>query len=228
MILLCKIQIIQQSKKYLSIAQTNDTSFSFTPYFQSLYIPYHRSNTDDPIEAKKNILKAVFSHNRKTTGHVVIIVNFGLHFNTGDEAVYEQNLKDMLQFYKHIVTEHPKRIIIIIVIFRETTAQHFNTPTGLFDKKLRQDYNVHVRDPTVLLENRLHVFGLKKGPLPIPASNYEKPEGNYYSELNGKLVIPEFNKCEPLITTMEAVEANNWRNRMMYKVLDDIDPVDVL
>ena len=156
-----------------------------------------------------------------TTGSLVILFNFGLFYNDDhpeNRQEYQNDITAVVQQLSLHAENHT-------IFFRETSAQHFRTETGLYDKSIpfgQSDLSAKVR-------GRFEEFMMRKGPFSRERlsstgdhSNTQKYPST--STANDTLyeLIDKFYSCQPL-TSME----HNWRNEILHDVLSQLPSLQV-
>jgi hypothetical protein len=178
------------------------------PYFQ-LHLTRHDRHDRSPLE---KIQAEIEQFSSTSSERVVFIVNIGLHFQSPSEIdYYHQELRRFLKMWIHIAQQNRH-----VVIFRETTAQHFHSENGLYSgRRFKEDYQFNLREDS-LVDNQVLRSDLVSSARRIKLNN-----SNIHDNPNTK--IPDISFCRPLRTEKELKE-NNWRNRALNTVLNELDP----
>lgn len=139
-------------------------------------------------------------------GVALIVFNFGLHANS------EAQMQDLIEAkLPHMISlaQEMKHV----VVFRETTAQHFPTPTGLFgDFKYEDFFNNRDYDNTISFVST-RASKLQLAPPLAPSMRIVGPD-----------TVPGMNfDCQPIVSE-DALIAQNYRNRMAKHALSKMDP----
>jgi hypothetical protein len=201
--------------EYLVVTDPNNNSSDpdFNPYVETtrhLYFVMRYFRYDgmhhsfDELREKLEKLIAVHSNSP-----ITFLVNIGLHFNTpGDN--YPDRLKEFLSYFIGISKKQQS-----IVIFRETTAQHFQTKSRSFRGE-GYGYDDYAFDLTEdeLVDNQVYFSALMN-----PKNRRYQNDSRQRVPVNR----PDIHFCAPL-RTKEELHANNWRNQILYQVLKEIDP----
>jgi hypothetical protein len=198
------------------------------PFFHVLLVReghQHRLN----VSVVRNLM-ADPTVNRHGNASCVLIFNHGLHFSYEDyqeQHLYASVMRDILPAYFELTKDGH------LVIFRETSAQHFPTTYGEY----REEAPVPKGRPWVnTVASRLGIF------LPEATStfnvtgtltslDYEIPRvslrGNRARQDRFASIIAPSNHanvsftCAPL--TMEQAWSQNWKNRAVESVLQELD-----
>jgi hypothetical protein len=188
-------------------------------FFVFRHIRYYRERNHRWSDALDELKKTLHRyHQMPVQQTVVFVVNMGLHFNVPQETdnvkyqqeeleIMRENLRTYFSFFIHLAKEFGH-----IVIFRETTAQHFPKNNGLFSENYqgRDDFDFNIiEDMTV----ERQVFY-------SPLMNPDKRRTDYGPNVLNR---PDVHFCKPLRTKQE-LHANNWRNREVFKILKELDP----
>lgn len=181
------------------------------PFFQVLLIAYCR---DEPtLEQVEETVTKLLSDEDLVRGKATFIINTGLHFATFGSEIYEKYLTSFLEYFLKLAKDDH------VVIFRETSAQHFQTSTGAYDKSIKKkalEDDVTLVSPISLVAERAGIFSSNQ------TSLVKQLAGNRHVILPQER--PNLNyRCAPL-KGMEAVEAQNWHNKLMADTLRKIDP----
>jgi hypothetical protein len=70
---------------------------------------------------------------------VVVVINMGIWYNSHDEYVYALDRLTSLLLSLTRVWEHHPRAKYIAIVLAETTAQHFHTRNGYFNRKVYEN-----------------------------------------------------------------------------------------
>lgn len=174
-------------------------------FFQIIYRMYNKEGTDK-FSSVSNSVDSWLSggHKNVTTvkGRVLFVTNVGLHYNQyveEDSMTYNKTLATVASYLLSKAKQDGH-----IVMFRETSAQHFPTVDGRFGSPL-----LH---PEVLLTSNIMVHTMAQR---VFAGSRKRDEGLY--------VVPEFESCRPF-ENKEAVEIQRWRNHCLRSVLSELDP----
>ena len=138
----------------------------------------------------------------------------GLHFNhidiADDMKEMRRNLREYFTYFIQLSKNYGH-----IIIFRETSAQHFQTTNGLYSGEwlLEQDYGFKVNEER-LVDNQIYFS-------PLIDPNKRKQYNT--TDSNQSIERPDVTFCKPIRTKQELHE-NNWRNREVFKMLDELDP----
>lgn len=101
---------------------------STPPYFQVLYISQRKMSAFHDIQ--RTILKFL-GDSSLVQGRSLFIVNTGLVFRSEPQEKYARILREYLPFFLQLSKEQQHT-----VFFRETSAQHFHTPTGAYSQSI--------------------------------------------------------------------------------------------
>jgi hypothetical protein len=135
-------------------------------------------------------------------GTVIVLFNTGLHFNSADKNQLEDIYRVLFPFaIKTLIGEKQQ-----IIMFRETNAQHFPTKVGLFEKGMK----------SVVSED-----GIQGMNDPV-RNRYSSSSSSNVSDV-GYLSKVFFTECRPILTKAQYDE-QNWRNQILDKVLNEVDP----
>jgi hypothetical protein len=149
----------------------------------------------------------------------VFIVNSGVHYNyhpfidsngRKDEwgiATYQLHLRSYLETWIRLVKTYN-----YVVLFRETSAQHFPTVDGIYDVRL------HRSDPSFSM-----TVPSKSEPEHEVPSVFNISSSLYDDEKDQTIVFQKEDICMPL-TSEEQLKINNWRNEVLYQILNELDP----
>ncbi len=169
-------------------------------------------------------------HNAKLVhnhgGKPVFLINWGVHYHLHSSSrnadgayqflgrdIYRKHIRELLRLW--IKLAKTKNYIII---FRETSAQHFPTFDGIVDEKGSVETNAFIYEGKIDGPERRgqELFGV-----PSAFKDVTKEPGLIGSSV--PLHINNDELCVPL-TTEEQVKSNNWRNEDVYMILDELDP----
>ncbi len=198
-----------------------DTSERF---FAFRHIRYDRERNHRWSDALEELNKTLHHYHHATTQQsVVFIVSMGLHFNVPQDVnlndvnayqyqqselqIMRENLHTYFSYMIHLAKSYGH-----IIIFRETSAQHFCKKNGLFSEEYEglQDFNFPVLEDMQV--NRQVYYSTLMSP--------DKRKVEYGPNvLNG----PDVHFCKPFRTKKE-LHAGNWRNREVFKILKELDP----
>lgn len=103
--------------KYIDFTHVNGSYDKYTPYFRILYI---RMNDEVKAHAIRLYQRSLYN----SSENLVFIFNIGLHMNNKNQ--YQVQMKRLYHEMQHLRNQGH------IVMFRETSAQHFNTTSGGF------------------------------------------------------------------------------------------------
>ncbi len=222
--------------------QDKDYNDSIHRYFVFRFIKHDRNgDTDTPLESVideiENNIKIY--NNKKLL--ILFIINIGLHYNYSDdidmikeEKVMSSNMLEYFTYFKSLSQQYQH-----IVIFRETSAQHFHTSNGMYEsQKSYIDYTFQLFeqdkiDNVVYFSNlvnskqrhvKKHINTSITGNNTTSITDSNMTHVTQKEDVMMKQVnIPQLRFCKPFRTKQELYEGN-WRNRVAYKVLEDIDP----
>ena len=155
-----------------------------------------------------------------TTGSLVILFNFGLFYNDDhpeNRQEYQNDITAVVQQLSLHAENHT-------IFFRETSAQHFRTETGLYDKSIPFGQS----DLSAKVHGSFEEFMMRKGPFSRERlsstaderSNTQKSQTTANDTLYE--LIDKFYSCQPL-TSME----HNWRNEILHDVLSQLPSLQV-
>lgn len=202
-----------------------DKNEDFTQrYFLFRNIRYDRERNHRWSEALEELQRTLTPYHQapsRQTQSVVFIVNMGLHFNIRQETdnlSYQQeeleemrtNLRTYFTYLISLAKEYGH-----IIIFRETSAQHFSKRNGLFSEEnvqsIPSDYDFSVLEDKQV-DNQVYYSSLMN------------PEKRRQIYRNDTLVNrPDIRMCRPFRTKQE-LHANNWKNREVFRILKELDP----
>jgi hypothetical protein len=194
----------------ITIKNDNDNYFTFrlTKYDRDRGGNQKWLTTIQEIETVLNETTTIMSK------RVVFIVNIGLHFNNQKTELNEMhtNLRIFFSYFKHLAETYGH-----IIIFRETSAQHFQTSTGLYTSNIQfsEDYDFILKEVD-LVDNQIYRSSLM---------TEENRQRFIKNETNHVIVKrPNIRFCRPF-RTKEELDENNWRNKEVFKILHEIDPL---
>ena len=115
------------------------------PYFRIILISdsygYGSSEFDQINIGSFDIIQHYLSHGPVTNATNLFVFSTGLHFTFNYEETkldeYEENIKRYEQLMTHLVNNVMRNLLLQghVVLFRETSAQHFKTKSGMFKSK---------------------------------------------------------------------------------------------
>ena len=149
-------------------------------------------------------LKSVISNNTLIHGKVLFIANIGLHFHRGpDEVRYRSFLFEFLSILSDFVTQGH------IVVFRESSAQHFHTPTGEYpDERLEGVYPENNENVTSYVSTLAFRIGFEFAESGLSTDKILTPQNTH-----GLSYV-----CRP-IPSEEAAIKGNFRNIILFEVI---------
>jgi hypothetical protein len=136
---------------------------------------------------------------------IVVLFNVGLHFNDPHNGEIDKMYSEFFSYALKTLIGKNRQFIM----FRETSAQHWPTKYGLFEK-WSFGYFPNAFDPMKDPVKRL--FQLKND-----SFNREDLKKLYPSYL-----FTTGTGCQPILTK-EQYENQNWRNQIAFKILKEID-----
>jgi hypothetical protein len=137
-------------------------------------------------------------------GTVIVLFNMGLHFNTEKKELEEGYHKLFSFSIKTLIGEKQQ-----IIMFRETNAQHFPSKTGLFENGMSS-----VVSSEGIYGKNDKINHIYSSSLSLSSSNVSDTE--YLNKVF-------FTECRPILTK-ELYDEQNWRNQIMEKVVNELDP----
>lgn len=141
------------------------------------------------------------SATRNTTEKITYVVNIGMHYNQRDGTNYKKELEPFLRYFLDFADKRND-----LVIFRETTAQHFESKDGLFRSIPTVLRDVKVTDPN------------KYDPEKTLQRVYRDHSSDPAAE--GVVKVPHATECRP----MKDYYPQDWRNRVAREVIKEMDP----
>lgn len=194
------IELRELDKYYESHPISFDAATDKRPLISSTFvINYMYLHGHASYREESQVIKNQLSLLRDASA--VILFNMGLHFN-GEARELQENLAEFLPFALNTLIHERK----FIVFFRETSAQHFRSPSGLFEKDFPiADKKLEIKDD--------------------PIRNLFNPNNlNYTAKVvtthPSSYILPI---CEP-IKNETMFHEQNWRNTIALKELKKIDP----
>ena len=157
-------------------------------------------------------------------GKILFIVNIGLHYD--DAADYTESLRKIFtsQLFNDISKQH-------FVLFRETGAQHFNTSTGEYSRIRSGNFGQFTNEKKKrMMKSLTGVTSPVKNILWKLFDNSSDNNHNYNNLMDPNLrdSLDNFyntylgTKCVPI--TSKQMYDQNWRNRIVYQLLNETDP----
>ena len=166
----------------------------------------------------KNDIDAIIKNSSAVTGKILFIINCGLHYNDLDR-LNRTLWKFLPLMVKYAEMNHT-------VIFRENSAQHFQTADGRFiyksaEEKIKE--NIPKVSSVSLIVNKSRIFSENTLPTTAPEvqdNNLNKNTG--ILEMN-TTTFPHLDYRCARIKSMEMLKKQNWRNDMAISILKHVD-----
>lgn len=205
-------------------------------YFQIIYFNYFNDQAQDFSFIQQEItnLLHIQEKNQENTNHylmvegsIVIIFNVGIHYNAYQSQdilhltkVYQKTFAYFLLFANHSIS-HPQnnnnnnqhnnqhKLNQHLIIFRETSAQHFTTLDGSYQPTLHVPYYQMTKDN----------HGNHQIEMMTKRIYHQEIPSNQLIEYHN---IPNFSRCSPIHHEIH-YETQNWRNQLAKKILHEMD-----
>jgi hypothetical protein len=147
---------------------------------------------------------------------MLIIFNSGLWYNQHIEGHVESYQSDLRSFFQFFIDEAISKYHQI-VMFRETSAQHFQTSNGLFQTYESDPIIIHPRlDMIKELMNKVFFKDSTSQYGNLTHFPIEKIEKKCFHQIK--------QHCPPLSDEKSYIE-NNWRNEIAKNILKEFDPM---
>ena len=172
----------------------------------------------------KHDMISYFANSVNTTGQLLVIFNTGLFYN-----LPVSNSNEHRQNYKKEVTEVINSLAIHAknhtILFRETSAQHFRSNTGLYYSGMKFGYasdevSENQKNLTKIKSKSVNVDEFHdalilphKGNegLSTPSASSDSLKNSLYE------IIDNFYNCQPIKSKL-----NNWRNEVLNEVVQEL------
>lgn len=172
-----------------------------------IFYIYHLRYVDDPIQFFNN---AFDSLQQNTTGTSLVVFNTGLHFN--EETEFSDYIRVAVNDWVGIAKNRSDHFIFA---YRETSAQHFNTPDGTHNAELLGG----VKPKNLkFLHSYPSLAALRAGLLKNNNEN-DKIIAKHGPFLHENLDLEL--RCVPI--SPDRLYSNNWRNRIFLDFLTKAD-----
>ena len=222
------------------------------PYFQVLHVLFEHLRSADTYEiaeqSMQSILRGIID-SKFVKGRILLVVNIGLHLKTVDS--YRQSLRWLfkyfssplfLSFFDEKKTKRP------IIVFRETSAQHFRSATGEFpwyDTTFDWSFPAHLTNEIqgkfsyaqltyLIISEFLQIFSITGNLSRIDGNSVEVgavqraestlPTFAAQRNSNEKALlkaVDESYSCVP-VRSHKQLESQNWRGALLQEVLDEL------
>jgi len=195
------------------------------PFFQMVLIHFEPCCPAEYPDAQSFLEKNMFPHktswNRTIKGDIVYIVNYGLHFNSGDRDTKDGAYQSIVTLFLRFLFQNSRPNDTLI--YRETTAQHFNSPSGIYDPSAKEFPYYKPIDEKKTRRSILQQ-GFEKSGLKARVYGYSP-----FADPNEVVLHPEDvdadveYHCSP-IKNESAMGRQNWKNHAASKVIQQLDP----
>jgi hypothetical protein len=172
--------------------------------FQVFFLEF-TNDWDTPLSSVKDTAKRLMEKKELVSGKALFIANVGVHYMGRPRDMYTPLIKSFINVFLEFIADGHT------VIFRESSAQHFHTPTGEFTGSILENPSVPEGKKEV---SWVSLLGEKAGVRSTP--------GN--SEQESRIIIEAENKqgmsfrCAP-IANEAALDDQNWQNKILYETL---------
>lgn len=154
-------------------------------------------------------------------GKIVYVLNVGLHYDSN--PLYKTSLTQLMKALQELnsTTNH-------IVLFRETSAQHFNTSTGAYSRAMSGDWAGFSDERRKKARKVLSTTSPVKEIVRMASGDHSHVNLSFASQQNissaFKYIFDDHirHRCVPL-KSIEQLKLQNWRNDIVYDVLRELD-----
>jgi len=222
-----------------------------TPFFQMLFHEFHPHDLQETTRHLEDVKELLWPGNFRSsvTGDIVYIINLGLHiaFDVPDDVdgIYENCITKVLEMFNEQASSNDT------IIFRETTAQHFKSPSGMYDRAKDAPYEPLQENKTTrvaFVSQAARESGLLAAlnESDLAALNSSTPAFSLASttmtndsppppppppplNANEQILFPDnvtsiFGYQCQAITNETMMHIQNWRNMVLRKVCSKLDP----
>lgn len=198
------------------------------PFFQMLLYSFAPGGPRDAIDQLLQFQTHL--HEKKTfetvRGGIVFVINHGLHCNEppsekGVTGGYSDTINATMRYL--LESTRPEDTII----FRETSAQHFNTPTGLFDPQISVFPSLESAlsgKPNATPVAFVSQVAVRSGVKALYGTVTDTSSTSRDEVVLPALVDKTFDYlCQP-IANESMMHRQNWKNIAAKKVISQLDP----
>ena len=211
--------------------KTENTQFSAI-YFDITFLPDNAISEDIPSKFSNTFRVLYYSANKSdmytmtvirkmvesnemidtTKDKAVYILNQGLHYNQ-ETVLMKSEFTEYFKYFLNLTATYGDNQLII---FRETTAQHFSTGDGTFPSSHRgTPKHTYLSTPDTLKNTADNVFH---------TTGFAQRISNQIQIIDEEPT--DFDICRPLNHTQ--ILAQGWRNSVALNILREIDPENLI
>ena len=189
---------------------SDDIPSKFSNTFRVLYYHADKSDMDTMTVIRRNVESNGIIN--ITKDKAVYIINQGLHYNQETESMKSEFTEYFSYFVNLTATYGDNQLII----FRETTAQHFSTDDGTFPESYRSSPRyTYLSTPDTLNSTAEKVFH---------TTGFAQRISDHIQIIEREPT--DFDICRPLNHTQ--ILAQGWRNSVALDILRRVDPQNLI
>jgi len=196
------------------VANEDKNQGSTDIFFQIVYLNFSPQDTNDFGRQLTKVQKAIeyitdAAPSRRVTGAIHFTINYGLHFNldVSERKQYAKLVRELLDHFSENYSRHGH-----VVVFRETSAQHFSTPSGAFSKEQTNKMN---KNKAANSAAYVSLVASRSGIFEENSISGQSEEEALVEEVPSSDLIPNRDfRCLPL-ASMEMLEIQNWKNAVV-------------